>query len=191
MTNLKTFLFTILMLFALTPTFSQQIQENLDKKTLRKMQKQERQQRQREEMAAKKEYIADLINAKRFVLEADNLSGKTGAKINVNSSLNFFAMDSSRAILQVGQTSGIGYNGVGGVTEECSVNRYEIKENKNNLVVTIYLQGRLSSYTVFLNASFGTMSTARVSGLTGGVINFHGRIVGTNESKVFKGNATY
>ncbi len=188
---MKAILFSFALFLMLTPVFSQEIQEGLDKKTLKKMQREERLLEQEEQWAAKKEYITSLIHSRRFVLEAQNLSGRTGSLVPVNSLLNFMAVDSSMAVLQVGNNTGVGYNGVGGVTEECRVTRYEINETRNGLSVTMYLQGRLSSYTVFLNASFGTNSTARVSGLSGGIINFHGQLVSISESKVYKGMSTY
>ena len=188
---MKTIIFSFALLLMIAPLFAQEVQEGLDKKTLKKMQKEERRREQDEQIAAKKEYVTALINSRRFVLEAQNISGRTGSQVPVNSLLNFMAVDSSKAVLQVGNNKGVGYNGVGGVTEECRVNRYEINETKNGLSVTLYLQGRLSSYTVFLNASYGTSSTARVSGLTGGVINFHGQLVSMSESRVYKGMSTY
>jgi hypothetical protein len=179
------------LLFSGTTLFAQEIQETLDKKTLKKMQKIEMRQQKDEELLEQKEIIFSLISSKRFVLEADNLSGRNGVMRPVPSNLNFFAMDSAKAVIQIGSLNGIGYNGVGGITDEGTVTKYEIRENKNYYSINIYLSGSLTSYTIFVNASYGTRSSARVSGLSGGVINFHGRIVSVADSRVYKGNTTF
>jgi len=177
--------------FVVGYAFAQEIDETLDKKTQKKYEKQEKKKQKEEEAEKAKEELNEMIDNRSFVLEANNLSGRSGAQVPVVPSLNFFAIDSSTAVLQIGSVSGIGYNGVGGVTDEARVTRYEKTETKGGYSVKIYATSHLTSYTIFLSASPLGTSTARVTGLSGGVINFHGKIVPMSESIVYKGITSY
>ena len=169
----------------------QEINEGLDKKTQKKYEKQDKKKQKEEELEKSKAVMRDLVNGREYVLEANNLSGKSGAQIPVVPSLNFFAVDSATAVIQIGSVTGLGYNGVGGITDEAKINRYEISESKAGFNIKLYAASTLTSYTIFLNISASGNATARVTGLSGGVINFIGRVVPMSESIVYKGQRSY
>ncbi len=179
------------LMFSVNSGFSQEINETLDKKTRKKYEKKEKKRQKEEEQQKAKENLKTLLEEKRFVLEANNLSGRSGMQVPVSPTINFFAVDSTSAMLQVGSFRGLGYNGVGGITDEGKITRYEITETKGGFSVKIYVSSNLTSYTIFLSASPMASSTAKVSGLSGGVINFHGRIVPETDSSVYEGQKLY
>src|SRR6056297_1996752 len=60
----------------------------------------------------------NILESKEFVLEAHYLGNKYGQRIPVSSTINFIMVDSSEAVLQIGNTTGVGYNGLGGITTD-------------------------------------------------------------------------
>lgn len=190
MKKLTLSLFAFFLIFG---AFAQEVEvkEGLDKKTQKKYLKEERKREKQAELEQKKAELEEMLESKQFVLEASFLSGRRGTLVPVVENLNFMAIDSSDAVMQIGSVSGVGYNGVGGVTEEGRVTEYEITETKSGYTAKIYMMGNLSTYTIFLNANAGGRSTARVTGLSGGVLTFHGELVPTYASNVYQGMTTY
>ena len=56
-----------------------------------------------------------MLENKDFVLQADYLQDRYGNRVLVNSTINFVAVDSTEATIQIGSNFRIGPNGVGGV----------------------------------------------------------------------------
>lgn len=168
-----------------------QINENLDKKTLRKYQKIEKREQQKMEDERRLQQVKSLIDSREFVLEANYLSGRSGVLIPVTSNLNFIMVDSAKSVIQIGSPSGIGYNGVGGVTDEGKVTKYEVKETKGGYSLKLYTSSSLNSFTIFFTINSDGHATARLSGVRGGVLTYHGDIVPVEESFVYQGQTTY
>ena len=139
MKTLLIFLMLIIPAFA----FAQEESSTLTKKEQRALAKEKRNAEQEEEAKRQQEITSLMLEYQRFVLEANYVSDKTGSRVPVNSTINFIIVDSTQATLQLGSPWGMGINGVGGVTVDGNVTRYELnkKENRKGVSynVTIYI----------------------------------------------------
>jgi hypothetical protein len=138
-----------------------------------------------------RELTADLVKAHRFILEADYVAGRLGSRYPVNSTLNFIMIDSTDAVLQLGSPYGIGYNGVGGITIDGTVTKYELAEQQHkksvSYTITVYIMSSLGAYDVqFWVTPLGN-TDAIVRGNFSGSVTYSGRIVPLGKSRVYKG----
>ncbi len=165
--------------------FSVQAQdEKLSKKERKKMEKIAR---------IEKTYIktGELLENKRFVLEADYLDNQRGNRIVVPNSLNFIKVDSIDAVLQIGRNSGIGNNGVGGTTAEGRIAKYQVSKNEKNKSydVRMNINTNIGNYDVFMNVGSDGSARATISGITPGKLIYDGEIVSIDDSRTFKGRS--
>jgi hypothetical protein len=142
---------------------------------------------------ANREYqlTKNMIDSMNFVLEADYLSNQYGHRIPVTSTLNFIMVDSTHAVLQTGRNSGMGYNGVGGVTAEGSISNWNVKTDKKNksFFIQMDVMSNIGIYNVFMNVSSSGKATARLSGLWPGQLVWDGYIVPAEETRTYKGRS--
>lgn len=140
-----------------------------------------------------KEYQAtqQMLNDKDFVLESYALQNRWGYQRQVSSNLNFVAVDSTEAIIQVGSNSGVGPNGVGGVTARGPITRWKLYQNPKsksfNLQMTVMT--KIGFYDLNFNISADGTATAMLTGLTNGELNFQGNLVPWNDSSVYVGTS--
>ena len=78
-----------------------------------------------------------MLENKDFVLEADYLQDRYGNRVLVNSTINFVAVDSTEATIQIGSNFRIGPNGVGGVTAQGNINKWELTEDTKHKAFTL------------------------------------------------------
>ncbi len=137
--------------------------------------------------------LVDLIESRDYVLEADFLSNQYGTRVLVNSTINFIKVDDGKAVIQVGSDWGVGPNGVGGVTAEGQISRYEVKANdkKKSVSVSMNVMTNLGVYDVHMSVSAGGNSFATVSGLRRGKLNYFGDLIALESSRVFEGQTRY
>jgi len=138
-------------------------------------------------------YLLDsVLNAKSFVLEAEYLRNGYGYNIPVVSGLNFVKLHNGTGILQTGSSSGMGYNGVGGVTAEGNIGSWEITRNPKKLFykVRFSLLTNLGNYDVFMTVSANNRATATISGLGPGRLTWEGHLMTVGNARVFKGRNT-
>jgi len=188
---MKKALFIFVLCFFAFPTFSQQV-ENLENKTGTKLTKEQKQaeRKARAELVAKD--VEWMVLKRRFVIEADYVSDKTGRRIVVNSLLNFIRIDSSKIIIQVTpETIKLGANGLGGITADGIVSKWEMKRfGKNQQTYSISLSARIlraGTYDVQMTISPDGSVQATLSGNDAAKVLFYGRLVSLKESKVYKG----
>ena len=75
------------------------------------------------------------IRNKDFVLEADNVTFRSGNTVLVNSTTNFISVKGNRAVVQISPSNyASGPNGVGGVTVQGSISNYQIQTDKKGRV---------------------------------------------------------
>jgi len=181
----KSIAILVMVLLAL-PAFSQE----LDKKEQKKLEKELRKE-QKAEAAAQQAAIVDaMVQYQKFVLEANTLRDKRGNMLQVNSNINFIAADSLTGVIQVGSNTYIGANGVGGVTVEGTITKYEYirNERSGSYTVSYYLQTPLGSYDVRMTAFQDGRADADVSSTTwGGRLRYSGNLVPPGISRVYKG----
>lgn len=159
----------------------------------KKLSRQELKEARKAQMVANYHVLDTLLNKRTFVLEADYLQNSYGQRLPVVSSLNFIQVDGSTGILQTGANSGIGYNGVGGVTAEGTVGTWELSKDAANLSYSLHftMLTNLGNYDIWMNVSSDAHASATITGLTPGRLTWDGHLSTVYNSRVFKGQTSY
>lgn len=157
----------------------------------KKISKEEKKEQKRIDKAKQIEWITALVEARRFVLEANSLSNEKGEKVYVHSNLNFIKIDSMEAVVQIGSINGLGSNGLGGVTLDGKVAQYDVKynERKNSYGIRVFITALGGPCDVYITINSLGNATATVTGLFPGYLMYQGNIESLQRSKVFKGRA--
>lgn len=173
--------------------FGQDDSSTLSKKEQRQLAKEKRKAEQEVIDAKQREITALMLEHQRFVLEANYVAGKSGSRTPVNSTINFVIIDSTEATLQLGSPWGMGINGVGGVTVDGNVTRYELnkKENKKGVSynVTLYIMSSIGTYDIQMWVSQSGRADATVRGNVSGQLTYSGQLVPLSQSRVYKGTS--
>lgn len=177
----RTIIFFILVIFAnFAFAGGQQDQSQMTKKEQRKAE-------------AEKAYqlTKQMLENKDFVLESDFLQDKYGNRIVVSPMINFVAVDSSVAVIQIGSNRGLGYNGVGGVTAKGTITDWKLKEDekRNSFTLSMNVMTNLGMYDLHFNIGSSGNATARLTGLRPGQLTFDGDLVPIAESMVYEGRS--
>lgn len=132
-----------------------------------------------------------MLENRDFVLEADRLLDRYGNIVIVNSTINFIAVDSATAIIQIGSNYRLGPNGVGGVTAKGRITKWKLTENEKqkSFYLSINVMTTIGIYD--LNFMIGPSNTASASltGLRAGQLTFEGRLIPYTESTVYEGQS--
>jgi hypothetical protein len=165
----------------------------MNEKEIKALEKEKRKAEKREQEEADKKMVDNMLENKRFVLEANYLSGSTGSRVPVNSTLNFIVIDSTKAIIQLANGWGMGYNGLGGITVNGSITKYNLikKEGKRgtSYTLTVYIMSSLGMYDLQFWISQSGNADATISGNTYGRLNYSGQLVPIKLSRTFKGSS--
>ncbi len=170
-------------------------QENtvMSKKELRKLAKEQKLAERQAEAEKNLEIIDHMLNNRKFVLEANFLSGRTGQRIPVSPNINFVVVDSAHCVLQIGSPYGMGYNGVGGITVEGPVSRYTLKkiEKKKSTYYSLIFMTTTSAgvYDVSMYIDQHGNADATIRGTTAGSLSYHGIILHPELSKIYKAHS--
>ncbi|MDP4224343.1 MAG: DUF4251 domain-containing protein [Bacteroidota bacterium] len=158
----------------------------------RKMTRQERNEARQSVMTANFNILDSLLTQKKFVLEADYLSDQYGNITQVPSNTNFIRVNSTDGVLQTGWYSGIGYNGLGGVTTEGSIQSWKLFRDSKKLSYNLQfsLNTTLGIYDVSMNVNADNNVYATISGLWPGKLIYKGHLATLENSNVFKGTTT-
>ncbi|MDX9772510.1 MAG: DUF4251 domain-containing protein [Bacteroidales bacterium] len=161
----------------------------LEKKTMKVEQK-----KQTEIMLS--QTTANALRSGCFVLKADQVRGRGGYAVNVNPTINFVAVEGEDAYFQLASSSGIGFNGLGGITLRGRITSFKMDQgNKhggyNIIMNTIGTGGNL---TIMMSVNkTGEMASAMVSNNWGNRVDLNGSLVpwtGTGK-EIFKGRETF
>jgi len=170
--------------------FSQQKGSKLTRKERKEIRKQEQIKLEK----SMSEALASCIDSRQWVLEASLLSNRKGNTINVNNTLNFIALDGDKAFIQLGSNSSLGPNGVGGISLEARVSKYELTKDEKNgtYFIHIYLMSAVGTFDIQLdsNAS-GQIASATIQGNTASRLRYTGELVPLKLSVVYKGTPYY
>ena len=130
-----------------------------------------------------------LIKSRKFVLEAEYLRNDMNTPQRINSQLNFIAVDSFNAVLQVGTIQRFGSNGVGGVTAHGKISNWKVEKNEKSKSYDLFMTIVASTgvYDVNISVDYTGRASATLTRLTAGKLTFEGPIVPIKESSVFKG----
>jgi len=159
-----------------------------------KLSKKERKELKKQQQIEQKKAILDLLYGKEWVIEAHTVFDRYNQSYQLNPTINFVGVNGEEGAMQLGFNGLIGWNGVGGVTIDGSVTKYEIKEGKENQspVANLRFQGRgVGSASINITVNTSGQATARVSGDFGDRITFSGIIKSLEESTVYKGQSLF
>ena len=185
----------LFILFIIFPVllFSQDEYSSLNKKELKQLAKEKRRAEKEALDEQQGKITSRMIEYQQFVLEADYISGRSGSRIPVNSTINFVIIDSTEATLQLGSPWGLGINGVGGITVDGNVTKYEIfkKENKRGVSynVSFFIMSSIGTYDIQMWISQSGHANATVRGNYSGHLTYSGRLVPLSQSKIYKGHS--
>jgi hypothetical protein len=154
-----------------------------------KLSRQEQKEVRKAQRAANFYILDSLLNARSFVLRADFLQNKIGDRVNVVPTLNFIKVDETSGILQTGSNSGMGYNGVGGVTAEGSIGNWIVYRDEKHLSFRLQfsLLTNIGYYDIFMAISSDGRASATISGLTRGKLTWDGYLETVGNARIFKG----
>jgi hypothetical protein len=157
-----------------------------------KLTKQEKKEVKKAQMAANFTILDSLLNVKKYVLEADYLIDRYGQRVIVTSNLNFIKVNDANSVLQTGSNYSQGTNGVGGVTAEGSISKYEITKDQKHLSydVRFTIMSNLGIYDVFMTVNADNHAVATITGLGPGKLSWEGHLSTIDNSRVFKGMNT-
>ncbi|NVO20783.1 MAG: DUF4251 domain-containing protein [Bacteroidetes bacterium] len=147
-------------------------------------------ERRKAEIEANFQKTTGILASRQFVIEADWLGNGKGDRISVPSNLNFISVDSSNAVIQTGNNSRMGLNGVGGITARGTLsgwvmNSFE-KRKTNSIKLNVLSPNGI--YTIFLDVEASGYATATLSGNTSGRLLFYGKIVPLGQSGTYTGS---
>jgi len=164
---------------------------HVDSKTTKKLTREQKTEQRKADEAAMAKLVERMVQDKKFVLEANFLSNQTGERIIVSNRLNFIAVDSDRITIQLASVSGVGGpNGMGGVTTDGNISKFEIRKtgkSKDVYSIQIFTMTRLGSYDILMTVLPNGNADASIGGTWSGKLNYHGMLVPLGRSKVFKG----
>jgi len=134
--------------------------------------------------------IDTLLQRKTFVLEAEYLQNRYGDQVPVSRNINFIRVNSQQVILQTGNNFNFGYNGVGGVTAEGTLNNYRVTSDEKKLNHTVFFSTttQVGTYDIILRISADARATATITGFSRGSLTYRGNLVALYNSRVFKGS---
>jgi hypothetical protein len=157
-----------------------------------KLSREDRKEVRKAQMEANFHMLDSLLNSRSFVLKADYLRNKDGVLTPVVSMLNFIKVDKENGVLQTGSNSGLGYNGVGGVTAEGSIGRWEISSDIKKLTYTLSFSilTNLGTYDVVMYIRSDNRASATIRGNWPGWLVWDGQLFSISGSRVFKGQET-
>ncbi len=158
----------------------------------KKLTRQERKEARKAELQANFAILDSLLDKRTFVLEADWLEDKYGDKVQVPSMVNFIMVNANAGVLQTGSNVAMGYNGVGGVTAEGSISKWEINKNfkSYSFIIRFAIHTDIGMYDVFMTVDADNHARATITGLWPGKLIYNGHLNTLNNTGVFKGTRT-
>ncbi len=158
----------------------------------KKLTRQERKEARKAELQANFAILDSLLEKRTFVLEADWLEDKYGDKVQVPSMVNFIMVNANAGVLQTGSNVAMGYNGVGGVTAEGSISKWEINKNfkSYSFIIRFAIHTDIGMYDVFMTVDADNHARATITGLWPGKLIYNGHLNTLNNTGVFKGTRT-
>jgi len=159
-----------------------------ERKTMRKAKKEEDKRKRQEALIVFEQYAEN----REWVVEAHTVFNRQGESLQMDPTINFVGVNKEETTVQLSFNGLMGWNGVGGVTLDGKIGKYEHSNDGKSVNITMSAMGSgLGVVDIFLTISGDGNARATVSGNWGDRITFQGRFVSLQESKVFKGTPTY
>ena len=138
--------------------------------------------------------LQELLESKAFVLEANTIANRYGNIINVSPSINFISAVDETGVIQFAfnNSFSLGLNGLGGITEEGTITKYEIIRKEKSLALKMRIFGTIYGTTdLFITINSDGNARAQMVTLRGGRLTFTGFLRPLDDSIVYKGNRTF
>jgi hypothetical protein len=170
--------------------------ENPDSKNLTKQEKKALRKAKKEE--EKRKYEENLIKFEQYaqmrawVIEAQTVYDKQGNSFQMQPTTNFVFVNNEETTVQLSFAGLVGWNGVGGITLDGKVGKYEVTRDKNTVNINMSARGAsIGNANIILSISGDSNGRATVTGNWGERIVFQGRFISLADSKIYKGTTTY
>jgi hypothetical protein len=187
---MKKYLLLLWMSLVVLGAFAQE-ENSVDTKTTKKLTREQKNEKRKTEAEITAKLVDYMVNHRQFVLEANYLSNQRGERSVVSNRINFIAIDSNRITIQLASVSGMGgSNGMGGVTADGTITKYEVKKtgrSGNMYTIQVLTMTHIGSYDIYFTISPNGNADATIGGTWAGKLNYHGYLVPIGKSKVFKG----
>lgn len=150
-----------------------------------------RKEKRKAEAEKQFELTKQMLENKSFVLESDFLQDRYGYRIPVMSDINFVAVDSTEAIIQIGSNWRFGSNGVGGVTAKGQITKWELDENEKSKTFTLRMtvMTPIGFYDLLFSILGTGKSSALLTGLRSGRLTFDGNLVPWSDTSIYVGRS--
>lgn len=185
----------VVLIAAVALSFQVFAQDEISKEEWKKMSRQERKEYKQKVAIANQQKIMQLLTSRAWVLESHQLQDKYGESVIIEPSLNFVGVAGENATAQLGSSGDIGWNGVGGITVEGNIRKYDLQEGKkpgSGAYIRMEIMGVSSgNLSISIQISADGTAAATVSDNTGDRLTYRGRIVALGESSVYKGQVVY
>ena len=169
--------------------------QEISKEEWKKMSKSERKEYKAKMVAEQERILNDILTSKEWVLEAYQLQNRYGETANIEPTLNFIGVVGENASVQLGASGAVGINGVGGITVEGKITKYELKSPEKSgqgFYIRMEVSGASSGHiSMSVQVNSDATSAATLSDNTGGRLTYRGKIVPLSQSTVYKGQVRY
>ena len=152
----------------------------------------ERKEREKKEQAALYEVAKQMINDSSFIIPVDRIVLKGGVSANVVSTINFIKIYKSNGVLQIAPThsTSLGANGLGGITMNGNITKYEINDKGKKMYLAVYLKDTLGHAIMNISLYGGSNVTVDVSGMySGPAFTMYGTINPLGDVHIFEGSS--
>ncbi len=158
-----------------------------------KLTRKEQKEAKNAELAANYQTIDTLLKDRSYVIEANFLENQYGNRRPVSPILNFIKVDPSKVTLQIGNNTGLGYNGLGGITTEGRMENLRIYRNPRRLTYSIQFSviTNYATYDISMNVNADFAARATISSFTSAKLIYDGDLVPINQSTIYKGQNTF
>lgn len=159
-----------------------------ERKALRKAKKEEEKRKMEEDLKD----FQRLAEQQTWVVEAHTVFNKEGVSFQMDPTINFIGVKGDETTVQLSFNGIIGWNGVGGVTLEGKIGKYEYNSDNKSLTIKMTAMGAsIGAVDIFLTVTGDGNGRATVSGNWGERITFQGNFVSLEKTRVYKGSVTY
>ena len=169
--------------------------QEISKEEWRKMSREERKAYKQKVLLENHQKTMEVLTSRAWVLEAHQIQDRYGESAMIEPNLNFVGVAGEHSSVQLGSSGDIGWNGVGGITVDGNVRKYELKEGKkpgSGAHVRISVMGAAAGHidmSILISADGN--ATATLSDNTGDKLIYRGKIVPLAESIVYKGQTLF
>lgn len=192
--QMRNIILVLVLIFSFLTVSAQEPDNKLSRKERRAIEKEKKEAEQEKFEERQSAIVKMAIDSAHWVLEADMLFDRYGQSVNVSSTLNFVGVTGEYATVQLGSESGIGYNGVGGVTVDGKVSKYEVtyNEKKGTYFVLLMVNSALGTFDIRMNCNnTGEMVDATIKGNSPRSVRYQGRLLPPIMSSVYKGTPIF